>query len=204
MQNNWVYSLRCLIGWGWKCYWFAQWSRKQDNQIDQRCCNLRISATRYTGKLPSRNSSSTIFIKCTIKRPKLMTVLLIDVVTVGAASGRNAAEAKRVYQASSVGGWEEQLARAVGWRIRSKTKSGKTYFNTDDTGISAIAKSLAHHWEFVSNSRSFRPVELSWHSMWTFREQVLLAQMASVKLHNGARSLLLLQSVMSRTGTNAR
>lgn len=140
--NNWVYSLLCRTGWGWKCYWLAQWSRKQDNQIDQRCCNLRISATRYTGKLSSSNNSPAVFIKWTINRPKLMTVPLVDVVTVGAASGRNAAEAKCVYQASSVRGWEEQLARAVGWRSRSKTKSGETYFNTDNTGISAIARSV--------------------------------------------------------------
>lgn len=33
-----------------------------------------------------------------------MTVLSTDVVTVGAASGRNTAEAECVYQASSVGG----------------------------------------------------------------------------------------------------
>lgn len=33
-----------------------------------------------------------------------MTILLIDVVTAGAASGRNTAEAQCVYQASAVGG----------------------------------------------------------------------------------------------------
>lgn len=132
-----------LLGWGWKRYWFAQWSRKQDNQTDQRRCNLRISATRYTGKLAASNSSPTVFTHCTIKRLKLTTVLWIDAVTVGAASGRNTAEAERVYQASSVGGWEKQLARAVGWGSRSKTESGETYFNADNTGIRAIAKSLA-------------------------------------------------------------
>lgn len=67
-----------------------------------------------------------------------MTNLFADVVTIGAASGRNTAEAKCVYQASSVGRWKEQLAGAIGWRSRSKTKSGETYFNTYDTGISAI------------------------------------------------------------------
>lgn len=79
-----------------------------------------------------------------------MTVLPIDVVTVGAASGRNAAEAKCVHQAPPAGGWEEQLAGAVGWRSRSKTKSGETYFNTDNTGISATVKSLAPSLRAVS------------------------------------------------------
>lgn len=61
-KKNWALSLLSPIDWGWKCYWFAQWSRKQDNQIDQRCCNLRISATRHTGKPICSKSSPTVII----------------------------------------------------------------------------------------------------------------------------------------------